>query len=390
MTMQVGEGPDVAPVAIPVGVAEPPQRLIGVEEELLLVDAESFLPLPVSGEILGAGPLVLPNGSTLETEVKREQIEVVSPPLLSHEELLSALLAGRRAADAAAQEHGARAVALATATDLCTPHLVHAPRYERMQKRFGLTMDEQLTCGMHVHVTVSSREEGVAVLDRIRPWLPVLLALSANSPFWRGVDSGFASYRYQAWSRWPCTGPYELFGSAAGYDDSIREILATGVALDEGMIYFDARLSSHAPTVEVRIADVCLSPEDAVTVAVLIRALVERAVADGKAGAVADDVPTALLRLASWRASRWGLAQDLINPLTHRPCAARACVLELLAHVQDHFASEEESAAVRRGVSAILKRGNGATQQRRMHAKGLDVSGVVAGAVARTHSEPRG
>ncbi len=386
MTMQLGGEPELS--AEPAAAAvSPMQRLVGVEEELLLVDAHSFLPLPISGQILAGGPLLLPNGTTIETELKREQIEVVSPPLFHRDDILSAVRAGRRAADAAAQEQGARAVALATATDLCTPHIVHAPRYEQMRRRFGLTLEEQLTCGLHVHVTVASREEGVAVLDRIRPWLPILLALSANSPFWRGVDSGFASYRYQAWSRWPGTGPYELFGSAAGYADSIREILAIGVALDEGMIYFDARLSSHAPTVEVRIADVCLAPEDTVTVALLVRALVERAVDDWRAGAAVDDVGTALLRLASWRASRWGLEQDLINPLTHRPCAARACVLELLTHVQAHFVSDEEMNAVRQGVAAILDRGNGATQQRRMHAEGGDASAVVAGAVDRTHSE---
>jgi len=395
VTLQLGDESAAVPITPPSAMPAPsPQsplpslRLVGLEEELLLVDAETLLPLPIAGQILAAGPRVLPDGTVLESEVKNEQLEVVSPPLLAYDDILSAVLAGRRAADDAARSHGARAVAMATAADECTPHLAHTPRYDLMQKRFALTMDEQLTCGLHVHVTIGSPEEGVAVLDRIRPWLPVLLALSANSPFWRGMDSGFASYRYQAWSRWPGTGPYELFGSAAGYADSIREILATGVALDEGMIYFDARLSSHAPTIEVRIADVCLAPEDAATVAVLIRALVERAVADWKAGTVADGVGTALLRLASWRASRWGLEQDLINPLTHRPCAARACVVELLTHVQDHFASDEESDSIRRGVFKILKRGNGATQQRRMLADGLNAGAVVAGAVMRTHSEP--
>jgi len=80
----------------------------------------------------------------------------------------------------------------------------------------GLTCAEQLTCGCHVHVAVSSDEERVAVLDRIRPWLAVLTALTNNSPFWNGADTGYAGYRTQAWNHWPATGPTELFGSAAG------------------------------------------------------------------------------------------------------------------------------------------------------------------------------
>ena len=78
-----------------------------------------------------------------------------------------------------------------------------------MVERFGLTASEQLTCGCHVHVAIASADEGVAALDRIRPWLAPLLALSANSPFWDETDSGYASYRSQVWGRWPSTGPTE-------------------------------------------------------------------------------------------------------------------------------------------------------------------------------------
>ena len=86
-----------------------------------------------------------------------------------------------------------------------------------MVGHLGLTTAEQLTCGCHVHVAISSPDEGVAVLDRIRGWLPVLVALAANSPYWQGRDSGYASFRTQAWHRFPTAGPTPLLGSAAGY-----------------------------------------------------------------------------------------------------------------------------------------------------------------------------
>jgi len=325
----------------------------------------------------------------LEPEVKREQIEVVSPPLLTYDAILDAVITGRRSADDAAQRVGARAVATATAGDLCTSHRLSAPRYDRMAERFALTMDEQLTCGLHVHVTIASPDEGVAVLDRIRRWLPVLLALSANSPYWRGVDSGFASYRYQAWGRWPSAGPYDLFHDVAGYAQAVAQILESGVSLDEGMTYFDARLSTHAPTVEIRIMDVCLDPEDAAVLAVLIRALVETAAAEWKSGLPADEVRASVLRLESWRASRWGIEEELVHPVYRRRCAAKTVVHSLLAHVADHFISAAEAAQVRRGIREILRRGNGTMQQRRIRRSSDKSADLVAELVRRTHTDPR-
>ena len=119
--------------------------------------------------------------------------------------------------------------------------------------------------------------EGVAVLDRIRGWLPCLLALSANSPFWQGHDSGYASFRSQVWGRWPSAGPTGLFGSAETYHATTRAMIASRTILDLGMVYFDARLSAQHPTVEVRVADVCLDADDAVLMAGLVRALVDTA-----------------------------------------------------------------------------------------------------------------
>ena len=163
-------------------------------------------------------------------------------------------------------------------------------------------------------------------LDRIGPWLAVLLALSANSPFWQGRDSAYASFRYQAWGRWPSSGPTDAFGTAEAYQQTVRQMVRTGTLLDTGMVYFDARLSEHYPTLEIRIADVCLYADDAVLIAALARALVDTEARRWRAGAAAPHQRIELLRLAAWRASRSGLDDVLLSPSPACPALPRAVV----------------------------------------------------------------
>ena len=102
-------------------------------------------------------------------------------------------------------------------------------------------------------------------------------AISANSPFYQGRDTAYASWRSQAWAQWPSAGPTERFGSLENYREVSRQMRESGAAQDEGMLYFDARLSAEHPTVEVRISDVCTDPDDAVLIAALLRGLVSSA-----------------------------------------------------------------------------------------------------------------
>ena len=113
---------------------------------------------------------------------------------------------------------------------------MHTPRYDEMARRYGIVAAGQLTCGCHVHVSVTSADEAVGVLDRIRVWLPSLLALSANSPYWQGQDTGYASFRERAIGGWPVSGPTEVFGTAEGYRAVIDGMLASGVILDAAMV----------------------------------------------------------------------------------------------------------------------------------------------------------
>lgn len=358
-------------------------RTFGVEEELLIVDPSSGEPLALADALLAGRKLAADDapdkprllqkqGSAtvdddemgLSAELKLEQIETQTRPCLDHAELLRQIRAGRAMADEAARKQGARVAALATSPLALSSHTTPDPRYARMLERFGLTAQEQLTCGFHVHTYIESPDEGVAVLDRIRDKLAVLIALSANSPFWNGVETGFESYRTQAWNRWPSSGPSAIYGSLSSYRRVVTRLLESGVVFDEGMIYFDARLSRNHPTVEVRVADVCLRAEDAALIAVLVRALVESAGREWRDGIEPAPVPTVLLRMAAWQASNFGMRGELLDFGSFRPAPAADVARSLVDFLEPVLAENGELELARQGVEEIIARGTGAAEQR--------------------------
>lgn len=357
-------------------------RTVGVEEELLLVDPVSGVPRPKATQVLAQSER--DGHGDVEAELQQQQVEIASDKHTSVAALLEDLRERRAEAAAAARSQGVEVAALATASQKGRPTITYEDRYLHMAEDFGLTAREQLTCGCHVHVEVDSDDEGVAVLDRIRPWLAVLLALSTNSPFWQDQDTGFASFRHELWGRWPSAGPTEIFGSAARYRDVVDALVATPALLDRKMVYFDARLSDRYPTVEIRVADVCLQVEDAALMAALCRGLVDTAAAAWRRKEPPDPVRTELLRAGAWTASQSGLDDHLLDPASRRPVPAARAVQALLAHAWDALRTAGDLDFVQSGLAAIAERGTGAQRQRAWRASGLDRAGVVLAAVGVT------
>lgn len=351
---------------------------MGVEEELLVVDPVEGRPAP-----LREGTVSLAAQEGVEEEFKREQVEIVSPPCEELDQLHAELirLRGELAVLAAAQHLGI--APLATSPMSVRPTPTTDERYRVMRQEYGLAAREQLCCGCHVHVSVASREEGVAVLDRIRPWLAVLVALSANSPFWQQEDTGYASYRTMVATRWPSAGPTELFGGPEGYDAAVARLVGSGAILDPGMIYFDARLSSRYPTVEIRVADVCRTVADAVLVAALCRGLVETAAQEWLEGREPARVRTELLRAAGWRAARSGVGGDLVDVRDARPRPAAHLVRDLLTHVGPALERYGDAAQVERDVERLLHDGTGADAQRATLLETQRVEDVVLRSLVR-------
>ena len=353
-------------------------RTLGVEEEFLLVDPVSARPLAVAQQALKARQTQgAASDPEVDSELFRQMVETATPPCLTADEIGRHLVSARASAAKSAEAAGAALVAsgapvLADRDPAVTPDA----RYRRILDEFGLLARGSIACAMHVHVDVSAERDAgteTALLDRVGPWLPVLLALSANSPYWYGQDSGYASWRAQVWTRWPSHGTGERFGSRAVYESTTRRMTEWGAALDDAMVYFDARLSARYPTLEIRVADVCTDLDDAVLVAALARGLVETS---ARGAPVHPEWRSDLLLAASWRASRYGVSGRLVDPRTMELDGARAVVQGAIDHAAEALEEAGDLDLVRELAEQVFSRGNGAVRQRRARERTGELEGV--------------
>ncbi|KKK07804.1 glutamate--cysteine ligase [Micromonospora sp. HK10] len=364
-----GTRPSVTPV--------PAVLTVGVEEEFLLLDPVTGESLPVADRVLGA----LSGHSRRQSrpEFRHSMVEMVTPVCTDLVRLRAELLALRRSAAEAATAAGARLVAVA-ATPVCEPHrtVPDKDRYRAMSRRYGPVAHDPAVCGCHVHVGVPDRELAVQVCNRLRPWLPVVQALSTNSPLHDGHDTGHASWRSMQFDRWPSVGPSPYFVDAADYDRTVADLIAAGVMLDAAMVYWYARPSTAYPTVEVRVGDVCPTVDDTVLVAGLIRALVATLVDEVHAGRPAPRVRNCLLAAAHWRAAHDGVDGELIDLARGGTRPAWELVEELYAVVTPALLRHGDLETVRGQLDRLRHEGTGATRQRRaMAASGGDVRAVL-------------
>ncbi|MFG1664642.1 glutamate--cysteine ligase [Streptomyces sp. Y7] len=356
---------------------------IGVEEEYLLLDPATGLPVPLAGKVRAAAGLTpFATGQEVQRELLQAQVEVATPVCDTLEEVGSHLLRLRHAVWTAAEQHGCRPAPCGT-----SPRRHDRPeavtdeaRYRAMHSQAPQLVAEQLVNGMHVHVAVPSREEGIQIMNRLLVWLPTLTAMSANSPLWDGHDTGFASWRTVVFSRWPVSGMPPYFQDVADYDRRVQRLLKSGLIADIGQLYWVIRLSARYPTVEVRCLDVQLRVDDAVMLAGLVRALVTTELEAVSAGAPAPEWHPELLRAGLWHAARHGLNDTLVD-LERNTRPAEEALFELLRHVTPALDAAGDTRQVTAGCRRLLQEGTGAARQRAaLAAGGLPaVTDLIAG-----------
>ena len=357
---------------------------IGVEEEYQIINRETReLHSRAERILLKAQETV---GDQVTPELYLSQIEIGTPVCRQLAELRAALTHLRREVIAAAEQSDNSIAAAGTHpfSHWEDQEITPKARYIGISQDYQQLAREHLIFGCHVHVGIADREVAIAVMNRARPWLAVMLALAANSPFWLGVDTGYASFRTELWRRWPMAGTPQVFSSRAEYDQLVEALIATESIEDGTKIYWDARPSARFETLEFRVTDVCLTLDEALMMAALARALVRTCYAQAVRGEPVQYVRPELLRSAKWRAARYGLAADLIDVEAGRVLPAREMVGKFLAalrpSLEEHGEWEETSAL----VQETLERGNGATRQREVYMRSGSLADVVDYIVAET------
>lgn len=358
---------DIAEVRVLTPRQRPGQALtFGIEEEFILLE-------PDTGGVQLVGPQLLwllGEQPGLDQELMRFQFETATGICTTLAQGRAELIRLRHLVASAAESLGSRLVATGF-PPYGTPGLqalTDKPRYHEMARRFTPLVAAGGTSGCHVHVGIPSRELGVQVLARLRPWLASLLAISANSPISDGRDTGWASRRYQKWSRWPTARPPEVWPDAAAYDAAVQRHIDRGAAMDEANVYFHARLSPRYPTVEVRIADVGLGVDDAVLVAGLVRAAVATALAEAQRDVPLRPAPAPYLDRALSAAALHGHGGMAVDPLTGEDISQHDLLHRFVEWVAPALDAAQDSAEVSRLLRLLEERGSGATRQRALWA----------------------
>ena len=357
----------------------------GAEEEFLLVDPRTGEPAPRNAAVAEEAKR---RGATLQLELSSCQVETTSSVAATSAELGEELTRLRHAAAEAAEAAGVQL--LASGLPPATPHefpVTDTPRYRRIGAAYGMIAHEQGICGCHVHVQVPDRAAAIQVSNWLRPWLPSLLALSANSRVYRCADSGYASWRSVLWRRWPVAGPPPFFPAPEEYDRTVRMLIDSEVILDHKMIYWDVRPSENFPTVEIRVADVPATVAETVLLATLVRAAVMTAL-DGRGR---DDrpgrLPPAALRAAYWKAAHDGLSGHSLDLIHGRGAVpAREQLGALVQRVRPALVALGEYERVTTELDRVVAQGNGAMRQLRAWRKRHNVMDVVAETAAATLS----
>jgi carboxylate-amine ligase len=334
----------------------PQDFTVGVEEEYQLVDA-------ATGGLRSRARYVLAGdwADELKAEMQEHTVEVETGVCQGTSCIRDDLLRLRFTAAVAAEAEGLRIVAAGTHPS--SPAEGHgfnpAPLYQGLREEYGRLAESQAIFGMHVHVAVPEGVDRAKVSNCVRLHLPLLLALSASSPFFAGHDTGHASYRSVLWRRWPRTGAPPRFASDAEYAALVRWLTESGRIDGPGRLYWEMRPHHVYPTIEARIADCTPRVEDAVAIAALLRAMVAGAVEGLLTDSpLPDPFVQTLLSDNGWRASRYGTAAVLADvesaePRTVSVADAVGRLAQRLEGVATALGDGEELAA----LSGLLRRG---------------------------------
>lgn len=351
---------------------QPTLQTFGIEEEFMLVDRRTLAPAQLAGAALKHLGQLTREGS-ISCEFLPSQVEHATQVCTEVNEAEQSLLGFRRALAEWSDQHDL--IAIPSGTPFVVSHDKVPPlidRYELIAEDVGFIASEHFMNGMHVHIGIESAEQGVQVLNGLRPWLPVLLAMSSNSPFWAGSDSGHHSWRAIQTRRWTTSGIPPHFADAGEYETIHQRMLGVGATQEYAKTNWAIRLSEHYPTVEVRVFDVQLTAHEAVSLAEIVRALANAAADDRLPNAPAR---THVLDAELWHAARWGLTNGLYDPISGQHSSADFVLAQLSLVTRPYLERDGALHAVRAFLRDIELGITGAARQRESLGHGVAALG---------------
>ncbi|MGH8249578.1 MAG: carboxylate-amine ligase [Steroidobacteraceae bacterium] len=304
-------------------------------------------------------------GDRVGHEMLQSQVETRTVVCLETAELEAELLKLRRSLIESGERHGIAIVSAGTFPMAEWREQTHTdePRYQSLVDDFQIIGRRNLLCGLHVHVAPPPGVDRIDVMNRLLPWLPLFLALSASSPFWNRGRTGLMSYRQAAYDEWPRTGIPDYFRDEPDFQEFVAAMVQAGVIADAGYLWWAVRPSSRFPTIELRICDACTRVGLATGIACLFRCLVRLLVRRPEFGRERSSMTRMLIEENRWQAKRHGMRAEFVDALAsngRKPVAASLGeLLELCADDARHFGCERQVAA----LAAIPEDGNSAEGQ---------------------------
>ena len=356
---------------------------MGVEEEYQVIDPQTRELSPASHEVVEAAQKAL--GEKAQPELQLAQVEAETPVCQDLAEVRREVLKMRRGMITAAQQVGKQLAAAGTHpfSHWKDQRITPKERYLGVAEDYRQLARETIF-GCHVHVGISDREVALRVMNHARLWLSPLLALAANSPFSLGEDTGYASFRTLMWSRWPTSGQPQYFNSLEDYQHLLQVLIDADFLEDATKIYWDIRLSENFPTIEFRVTDCCLTIDETVMIAGLIRAIVQTSYAQVQDNRPAPAVRPELLRAAHWRAARYGIEQDLFDVVQQRSLSASDYLEEMLTMLRPALENDGVWDEVAGQLYKVIEHGNGAQRQRQVYEQKQRMEDVVDFVVSET------
>lgn len=356
---------------------------LGIEEEFQVLDSDTYRLRSQMSKIIDGGKVLLQE--RIKEEMHQSMVEMGTNICENIHQVRDEVSFLRQQVVKLADDEGLKVAASGTHpfSEWDQQLITSNPRYDAIIQEMADVARGNLIFGMHVHVAIPSREEGLEILNTVRYFLPHLYALSTNSPFWEGRNTGFKSYRSKVFDKFPRTGIPPFFASVGEYDKFVDILVKTKCLDNSKKIWWDIRLHPFYPTIEFRICDVVMTVDEVTCISALMQCLVAKLYKLNRKNQTFKNYRRLFLNENKWRAARWGIESKLIDFGKEEEVPFVKLMNELLEFIDD-VVDELDCRSEVNYVYQLLEEGSGADRQLKVFNDTGDLVEVTKYIVAQT------